>query len=244
MSQPPPPAPATESARLSAPDPAPLGLAAFGMANLAQSFFGSGVDPTLNPAAFPLEFLTGGIVQLIAGIVEFRQGSRLGATAFSLYGSYWMSFAVYSRFIVRTLPAGQVHSATGYFLLPWTILTVVLTFAALRTTLVLLLAFVCAAMAFIFGTAGQFLQSGSLLLVGGSFGFLTAAVGLYAALAGLVNGTWGRHVLPTLPDPGRRLAHLAFDKARPSSITSSAGEAELAREAAHEAATLLRGRRD
>ncbi|WP_034263673.1 hypothetical protein [Actinospica robiniae] len=51
-------------------------------------------------------------------------------------------------------------------------------------------------------------------------------------LAGLVNGTWGRHVIPTYPDPGQRLARLAHNRPRPLSITSSAGETDLAREAA------------
>ena len=110
----------------SAPDPAPLGLAAFSLANFVQAFFVTGLDPALNPAAFPLEFWTGGLVQLIAGLFEFRQGNRLGATAFTLYGSYWIGFVVYSRFVMSTLPPGEVHTATGVFLLPWGALTVVL----------------------------------------------------------------------------------------------------------------------
>ena len=215
-----------------APDPAPLGLAAFSLANFMQAFFACGVDPNLVPAGFFLELLTGGLVQLIAGIAEFRQGNRIGATAFCLYGSYWASFALYNRFILPRLPAGEAHSGTGFFLLPWGVLTLVLTLAALRTSGALLAAFVCATLAYCFLTPGEFVQSTVLLRIGGSFGFLTAAVGLYAMLAGLVNGTWGRHVIPTYPDPGRRLARLARDRPRPLSITSSAGETDLAREAA------------
>jgi uncharacterized protein len=223
-----------------APDPAPLGLAAFAMANLIQAFFATGINPSLNQAAFPLELLTGGLAQLIAGIAEFRQGNRLGATAFTLYGTYWAGFALYIRFILPTLPAGEAHSGTGFFLLPWGVLTLVLTLAALRTTGALLAAFVCATLSYCFLTPGEFVQSTVLIQIGGGFGFLTAAVGLYAALAGLVNGTWGRHLLPTFPDPGRRLAHLARNKARPLSITSSAGETDLAREAAELRAELGR----
>lgn len=226
------PSPAAAWPGASAPDPAPLGMAAFGLANFIQAFFATGLDPALNPAAFPLEFLTGGVVQLIAGIFEFRQGSRLGGTTFCLYGSFWMGFALYDRFVVKTLPPGDAHTGSGLFLLPWAVLTIVLTLAAVRTTGVLLAAFVSATFVFCLETAAAFAQSSVLLKVGGAFGFVTAAVALYAVLAGLVNGTWGRRVLPTYPDPGKRLAHLARNKERPVSVTSSAGEAELAREAA------------
>lgn len=35
----------------------------------------------------------GGIVQLIAGIEEWACGNSFGATAFSSYGGFWLSFA-------------------------------------------------------------------------------------------------------------------------------------------------------
>lgn len=233
MSHPSPPASAEVTTPLQpAPDPAPLGLAAFSLANFMQAFFAAGIDPALAAVAFPLELLTGGLVQLIAGIAEFRQGNRIGATAFCLYGSYWASFALYSRFILPGLPPGEAHSGTGFFLLPWGVLTFLLTLAALRTTGALLGAFVCATLAFLFLTLGQFEQSSALVRVGAAWAFMTAAVGFYAMLAGLVNGTWGRHVIPTYPDPGQRLARLARNRPRPLSITSSARETDLAREAA------------
>lgn len=35
----------------------------------------------------------GGLVQLIAGIEEWACGNTFGATAFSSYGGFWLSFA-------------------------------------------------------------------------------------------------------------------------------------------------------
>ncbi|MGW1506396.1 acetate uptake transporter [Streptomyces mirabilis] len=224
MSQPSSEAPVPPPPGLTAPDPAPLGLFAFSLANIIQSFFNIGVNPALFPAAFPLEFLVGGLVQMIAGIVEFRQGSRLGATAFTVLGAFWLCFVIYARNIINTLPPSQVGTATGYFLLPWAILLFVLTLAALRTTGVLLAAFISTTVTLAVLTAGEFNESNSLIKIGGGFGFLTAALGMYGAFAGLVNGTWGRHLIPTYPDPGRRLERLARNKARPTSVTSSAAE--------------------
>jgi succinate-acetate transporter protein len=207
-------------------------MAAFSLANFVQAFFVVGLDPALNPAAYPLEFFTGGVAQLIAGIFEFRQGSRLGGTTFSLYGSFWIGFVVYNHFVIDTLPPGDAHTGSGLFLLPWAVLTILLTLAAVRTSGVLLATFVSSTLVFCLEAAGEFARSSQLLKVGGAFGFVTAAVGLYATVAGLVNGTWGRRVLPTYPDPGKRLARLAHERGRPVSVTSSAGEAELAGEAA------------
>ncbi|MGW3981751.1 acetate uptake transporter [Streptomyces mirabilis] len=224
MSQPSSSAPGAPPPGLTAPDPAPLGLIAFSLANIIQSFFNAGINPALFPAAFPLEFFVGGLVQMIAGIFEFRQGSRLGATAFTVLGAFWLCFVIYAKYTVVTLPAGQAHTATGLFLLPWAVLLLVLTLAAVRTTGVLLAAFVSTTITLSVLTAGQFVESTTLIRVGGGFGFLTAAFGLYGAFAGLVNGTWGRHLIPTYPDPGKRLERLARNKPRPTSVTSSTAE--------------------
>ncbi|MEU9456499.1 acetate uptake transporter [Streptomyces sp. NPDC048277] len=150
--------------------------------------------------------------------------SRLGATAFTVLGAFWLCFVVYARFVIVTLPAEQVHTGTGHFLLPWAVILLVLTLAAVRTTAVLLAAFITTTINVSLLTAGEFVESTTLIRVASGFGFLTAALGLYGAFAGLVNGTWGRHVVPTYPDPGKRLEWLARSKPRPTSVTSSAAE--------------------
>ncbi|GAB2865226.1 GPR1/FUN34/YaaH family transporter [Actinocorallia aurea] len=207
-------------------EPAPLGLAAFATATFMLSFFYVGVDPALTPAVYPLAFFFGGVVQLIAGAAEFRQGSTFGATAFCSYGAFWMAYALYGRFIVDTLPAAEAHVATGLFILPWAVVTLYLTIATLRTTGALLAVFTSATITFTLLTLSQFLQSEPLTRVGGGFGFATAGLAWYASFAGLVNSTWGRHLIPTMPDPGTRLERLGRKRARPVSLTSSIGERE------------------
>ncbi|MFF4309586.1 GPR1/FUN34/YaaH family transporter [Streptomyces sp. NPDC001507] len=105
--------------------------------------------------------------------------------------------------MIVTLPEGQAHTGTGLCLLPWAVLPFVLTIAAVRTTAALLAAFLSTTVTISVLTVGQFLQSDTLIRVGGGFGFLTAALGLYGAFAGLVNGTWGRDLIsdPHLPRP-------------------------------------------
>jgi succinate-acetate transporter protein len=40
-----------------------------------------------------LALFYGGLAQLLAGMWEFKTGNTFGATAFSSYGAFWLSFA-------------------------------------------------------------------------------------------------------------------------------------------------------
>ena len=41
---------------------------------------------------FGLALAYGGVAQLLAGMWEFRTGNTFGATAFTSYGAFWLSF--------------------------------------------------------------------------------------------------------------------------------------------------------
>lgn len=56
--------------------------------------------------AFALFF--GGLVQLLAGMWEFRRNNMFAATALSSYGGFWLSFGIYI-----VLEAGGVIPASG-----------------------------------------------------------------------------------------------------------------------------------
>ncbi len=68
-------------------NPAPLGLAAFAMTTFVLSMFNSNlVNEKGIPVVLGLALAYGGIVQLIAGIWEFRTGNTFGAVAFCSFG--------------------------------------------------------------------------------------------------------------------------------------------------------------
>ena len=74
-------------------DPAPLGLAAFALTTFILSVVNAGIIPaTVEPVVFGLALVYGGIGQLLAGMWEFAKGNTFGATAFSSYGAFWISF--------------------------------------------------------------------------------------------------------------------------------------------------------
>ena len=64
----------------------------------------------------------GGIVQLLAGMWEFRTGNTFGAVAFSSFGAFWISFWALSAFFAKDIP-GNVGHAVGLYLWAWAIFT-------------------------------------------------------------------------------------------------------------------------
>ncbi|GAA1897843.1 acetate uptake transporter [Streptantibioticus ferralitis] len=181
-------------------DPGPLGLAAFASTTFVLSCFNANlVDASLSAVVLPLALFYGGLGQLLAGMWEFRKGNTFGATAFSSFGAFWLSFAGYVRSIAPHLPPADAHQATGLFLLAWAIFTVYMTVAALKTSGAVLGVFVFLSLTFILLAVGEFAQSTGITKVGGWFGLVTAVLAWYASFAAVTNATWRRPALPTWP---------------------------------------------
>jgi succinate-acetate transporter protein len=182
-------------------DPAPLGLAAFAGTTFVLSLFNAGLvgNAELVAVVLPLALLYGGLAQLLAGMWEFRNDNTFGAVAFTSYGAFWISYFFYARFVAGTLPPADAHTATGIFLLMWTIFTAYMTLAALKTNGALIAIFGTVLVTFSLLTIGEFVESTFLLHAGGYFGLAAAALAWYGSAAGVVNPTWRRTVLPVFP---------------------------------------------
>jgi len=179
-------------------DPGPLGLAAFAMTTFVLSCFNAGFFGAKSPleaVVLPLALFYGGFAQLLAGMWEFRSASTFGALAFTSYGAFWLSFAAYVKFVAPGLGAGAA-SATGLYLLGWTIFTAYMTVASLRVSVAVAAVFVALLLTYALLTVGAFAGSAGISVIGGYLGLLTAVLAWYASFAGVVNATWKRTVLP------------------------------------------------
>ncbi|MGH3868818.1 MAG: acetate uptake transporter [Pseudonocardiaceae bacterium] len=185
-------------------DPAPLGLAAFAMTTFVLSCVNAGlVDKAIEPVVLPLALFYGGLVQLLAGMWEFRKANTFGALAFSSYGAFWLSFAAYVKFIAPGLPADSAASATGLFLLAWTIFTAYMTVVSLRVSGAVAAVFLVLLATFVFLTIGASAGDASMTHLGGYLGIGTAALAWYASFAGATNATFNKTVLPLFPTAPR-----------------------------------------
>jgi uncharacterized protein len=193
---------ATSTPSLSIADPAPLGLAGFGLTTLLLSVGNANLvkEAGAEVLVLGLALFYGGIAQFVAGIIEFRRGNTFGATAFCSYGAFWLSY----WWIVTHLTAasGDVHQALGLFLLGFGIFTAYMTVAALKTSTAVLAVFGFLTVTFVFLALGQF-QNGtapdSLTKVGGYLGIITGLLAWYASAAVVINATHKKDLLPTLP---------------------------------------------
>jgi succinate-acetate transporter protein len=182
-------------------DPGPLGLAGFAMTTMVLSVFNANIisDVKLQGVVLPLALFYGGLVQLLAGMWEFRKGNTFGATAFSSFGAFWLSYAAYVKFVVPDLPTATEYKATGLFLLAWAIFTAYMFLASLRTTGAIAMVFMTLTATFVLLCIGAFDQNTTITHAGGIVGLVTAGFAWYASFAVVTNETWKRTVLPTFP---------------------------------------------
>ena len=186
-------------AALSTADPAPLGLAGFAATTFVLSFVNAGlVNAGVVAAVLPLALFYGGLAQLLAGLLEYRRGNTFGTTAFTTYGAFWLAFAFYEWFF-KSLAGTHEATAAGMFLLMFGIVTAYLAIAALRVSGAVLTVFVLLTLTFLLLAIGALAGVSGITKVGGVVGILTALAAFYTSAAGVVNATWKRQILPTMP---------------------------------------------
>jgi succinate-acetate transporter protein len=184
-------------------DPGPLGLAGFAMTTFVLSMFNSNlVDDKGLPVVLGLALVYGGIVQLLAGMWEFRTGNTFGAVAFCSFGAFWISFWALNVFYAKQI-GGNAGHAVGVYLWAWAIFTIYMTVAALRTSGAVLLVFALLSVTFVLLAIGASGAHESVTHWGGYLGLATAAAAWYASFAAVTNATFGRTVLPVWPLSGR-----------------------------------------
>ena len=179
-------------------NPAALGLVGFGLTTVLLSLVNSGLMPPGGEAVvIPLALTYGGLIQIIAGIMEFRLGNTFGMTAFLSYGAFWWWFAVMLLLnkggLIDLSAAGP---AVGVALGLWGVLTLYLTVSAFRVSWVVFAVFMTLWVTFFLLGAGAALKAPDLTHDGGLLGLLCGTLAVYGSFAITTNATFGRTVLP------------------------------------------------
>jgi succinate-acetate transporter protein len=183
-------------------NPGPLGLAGFALTTFVLSLINAGILSDAHVGiVIGLAVAYGGIAQFSAGMWEFRSGNTFGATAFSSYGAFWISFGI--LLIGTGITAGNAPDATavGYYLLGWAIFTGLMMLASFRTNGATALVFVLLFITFLLLAVGKLNASTSIYGLGGWFGLATAIAAWYTALAGVFASLskTGKGILPVFP---------------------------------------------
>jgi succinate-acetate transporter protein len=166
-------------------NPAPLGLLSFATGIFLISILGvhaRGIQ-TPNILVGVIMFF-GGVCQFIAGIMEFIAGNSFGATVFPSYAAFNFSYAMiylpgtgilsaYTDSQTGALTA-DFNNALGMFCWAWFILTVIFTFAAVRSSWVLFFTLFFLDIELLLLAVGYMLSSSSTLIAANSMGFIVA----------------------------------------------------------------------
>jgi uncharacterized protein len=184
---------------------APLGLSAFAFTTallgcVYAGFIVPSVGTNLSIAVGAALFY-GGLVQILAGMCEFKRENVVMATIFSAYGGFLAALgAIFIPgfgildLLNRTF---SVHPALGLFFLCWTIFSAVLFLSAFRTNVALLCTLWFLFLGFLFLTIGE-LAGGVfvILTIGGWLAIISASLAWYTALAGLLSAGHSGFRLP------------------------------------------------
>ena len=171
-------------------DPAPLGLAAFGLTTFILSAVNAGLIPKpAEPVVLGIAFAYGGLAQFCAGMWEFRRNNTFGATAFTSYAAFWIAFALLVTFHVGGIPPEARPAAVGTFLLAWGIFTAYMTVAAITLSRPLLVVFILLTITFFVLAIGAFSSQTGLTVLGGYLGLITAIGAWYVSAITVIAST-------------------------------------------------------
>jgi succinate-acetate transporter protein len=177
-------------------NPAPLGLAGFALTTLALSVVNAGIVTGSSLAiVVGLAAAYGGLAQFCAGMWEFKNGNTFGATAFSSYGAFWISFAAFVIFFQGKDAGNEV----AWYLLAWGIFTFYMWIATLKHARPVMVVFLLLWITFLLlalGAFGNAAPGSGLTQIGGYVGILTAIAAWYASARTIINEAFGRELLP------------------------------------------------
>lgn len=193
------PLPRESVAGVNIADPAPLGLGAFALTTFVLSVINTDMVKA-EPVVFGLALAYGGLAQFAAGMWEFAKGNTFGATAFTSYGAFWISFWwLTGHTDMGDLKAGDVSNGVGLYLLAWGLFTLYMTVGATRVSGAVLAVFVLLTITFFILAWGEFATSSGIHKTGGWFGIATAIAAWYASFGGVTAFTHKRAIVPLAP---------------------------------------------
>ena len=179
---------------------APLGLAGFAVTTFMLSMINAKlINIGVEPVVFGVALMFGGIAQLIAGTIQFRNGSTFTGVLFTAFGAFWLSLYAIAEFFLKDVPVAQVGHALGLFLYAFGIFAAWLWLASFRTNVGVVVSLgLLAATLFVLG-AGNYSGNSLTIEWGGYMGLVVAFLAAYLSCAELCEASYKRSVLPIWP---------------------------------------------
>ncbi len=176
-------------------NPAPLGLMGFGMTTVLLNLANAGVFP-LDTMILAMGLFYGGIAQVIAGIMEFKNGNTFGLTAFTSYGLFWLSLVALLVFPKMGWGVAPSAIAMTAYLFMWGLFTAYLFMGTLKLNRALQVVFLTLTVLFWLLAIADFTGNSMIKMIAGYEGILCGFSAIYLACAQVLNEVYKKEVLP------------------------------------------------
>jgi len=183
-------------------NPAPLGLMGFGLTTVLLNIHNAGVYE-LNSMILAMGIFYGGIVQIIAGVMEWRKNNTFGTLAFTSYGAFWLTLVglwlIPDIFPDTPLAAAPSETALAWYFVMWGLFTGYMFIGTLKLNRALQSIFLLLTILFFLLAIRDFGGGEIWGTIAGWEGILTGLAAVYAACAQTLNEVYKRIVLPLGP---------------------------------------------
>lgn len=178
-------------------NPAPLGLLGFAMTTILLNIHNLGFFPVTS-VILAMGIFYGGLAQIVAGLLCFKQGKTFAATAFTSYGFFWLT-------LVGTwmLPATGVASAAatppaflGWYLALWGAFTGFMWIGTWGNSKVQQFVFFSLTVLFFMLSASLWTGNETLHKAAGAVGVICGGSAFYLGIAELLEEVKGKKLLP------------------------------------------------
>lgn len=178
-------------------NPAPLGLLGFGMTTVLLNLHNAGFFE-LNSMIMGMGIFVGGIAQILAGYQEWKKNNTFGATAFTAYGTFWLSLVALWLIPNTTFGAAYKSSEAGvaWYLLMWGLFTLFMFIGTLKSNHVLQIIFFTLTILFFLLAASDFTGNASIKKIAGFEGIICGLAAFYGSVAQVLNEVYGRVIFP------------------------------------------------
>lgn len=179
-------------------NPAPLGLFGFGMTTVLLNIHNAGFYE-LGPMILAMGIFYGGMAQIIAGIMEWKKNNTFGATAFTSYGFFWLTFAGLIIMPKIGWTEAASNSSIVAYLMLWGIFTSLMFIGTLKLNRALQSVFASLALLFFLLALGDATGNTAIKHFAGFEGILCGALAIYTAIAQVLNEVYKKTILPLGP---------------------------------------------
>ena len=178
-------------------NPAPLGLLGFGLTTVLLNLKNAGIlgGDSLG-MILAMGIFYGGLAQIVAGIMEYKNGNTFGTTAFLSYGFFWLTLVGLLLMPSMGLASAVGANAMAAYLAMWGVFTAFMFIGTLKLNRSLQVVFLSLTVLFFLLAVGDATSNSSIKTIAGLVGIFCGFSAIYAAAGQVLNEVYKKNLLP------------------------------------------------